>query len=150
MPTGAARNQKHSYKACRPTAHQQHYLCTTSLSLFAFHNFHLSTLIWPGGAASGTGCLSAPPCHCGAIASGPAFLFSAMAGVTNFTWTSLGEIHNFASKNLLKELLIICKADALAMSPNLEECLLSINFQMICKHEHIPLRWDTAASGQTL
>lgn len=65
----------------------------------------------------------------------------------NFTWTSLREIQNFASKDLLKELLIICKADALALGPNLEQRLLSRIFQMIRKHEHSPLRQDTATSA---
>lgn len=65
----------------------------------------------------------------------------------NFTWTSLREIQNFASKDLLKELLIICKADAFALGPNLEQRLLSRIFQMICKHEHSPLRQDTATSA---
>jgi len=126
-----------------------------ALFVFAFPSYSCSTSIWPGGAAPRMGSPPAPPCCCHAIASGPAFLFSATARapctrVTEFTWISLREIHIFASKDLLKELLIICKADALAMSLSLEECLPSRNFQLTRKHEHIALRWYIAASGQTL
>lgn len=70
--------------------------------------------------------------------------------VSNFTLTSLRKILNFASKDLLKELLLLCKADALATSPIPEECLSPRHFQILHKHEHIPLRWSIAASGQTL
>lgn len=58
-PTGAAQNWKHTCKACRATAPQQHRaLCTIAPSHFAFHNVHLCTWIH----------------RCGAVASCPALL----------------------------------------------------------------------------
>lgn len=98
-----------------------------------------SSPLWPGLLGQHQGPAPCPHptllrCHC----LTPCLSVLRHGRRINFIWTSLRATHNFASKDLLKELLIICKADALAMGPTLEQHLLSRVFQVWRKQEH----WD--------